>query len=42
MEYEVAVKLSSSANEMIKDVEVEEVTNTLSPSGVEKKSRRKF
>ena len=42
MEYEVAVKLSSSVNEMVRDVVVEEMTDTLSPSGEEKKSRRKF
>ena len=34
MEYEVAVKLSSSAHEMVRDVVVEEMTDTLSPSGV--------
>ena len=33
MEYEVADKLSSSDNEMVRDVVVEEVTDTLSPSG---------
>ena len=33
MKYESAVKLSSSANEMVRDVVVEEVTDTLSPSG---------
>ena len=38
MEYEVAVTPSASVNEMVKDVVVEEMTNTLSPSGVEKKS----
>ena len=41
-EYEAADKLSTSAHEMVKDVEVEEMTDTLSPSGEEKKSRRKF
>ena len=35
MEYEVAIKLSSSAHEMVRDVVVEEVTNTLSTSGEE-------
>ena len=35
MEYEVADKLSSSAQEMVRDVVVEEVTDTLSTSGVE-------
>ena len=35
MEYEVAVTPSSSAHEMVRDVVVEEVTDTLSPSGVE-------
>ena len=33
MEYEVAVKLSSSAHEMVRDVVDEAVTDTLSPSG---------
>ena len=33
MKYEVADKLSSSAHEMVRDVVVEEVTDTLSPSG---------
>ena len=33
MEYEVAATPSTSAHEMIRDVVVEEVTNTLSPSG---------
>ena len=42
MEYEVAVKLSTSAHEMVRDVVGEEITDTLSPSGEEKKSRRKF
>ena len=28
MEYEVAIKLSSSAHEMVRDVVVEEVTDT--------------
>ena len=41
MEYEVAVT-PSSAHEMVRDVVVEEVTDTLSPPGEEKKSRRKF
>ena len=35
MEYEVADKLVSSENEMVRDVVVEEVTDTLSPSGEE-------
>ena len=35
MEYESAVKLSSSAHEMVRDVVVEEMTDTLSPSGEE-------
>ena len=35
MEYEVADKLVSSDNEMVRDVVVEEVTDTLSPSGEE-------
>ena len=42
MEYEAADKLSFSAHEMVKDVVVEEVTDTLNPSGEEEKSRRKF
>ena len=42
MEYEVAVTPSTSAHEMVRDVVVEEMTDTLSPSGEEKKSRRKF
>ena len=42
MEYEVAVKLSSSIHEMVRDVVVEEMTDTLSPSGEKKKSRRTF
>ena len=33
MEYEVAVKLSSSANEMVRDAVIKEVTDTLSPPG---------
>ena len=33
MEYEVAETPSTSAHEMIRDVVVEEVTDTLSPSG---------
>ena len=33
MEYEVAVTPSTSAHEMVRDVVVEEITNTLSPSG---------
>ena len=41
MEYEAADKLSTSAHEMVKDVVVEEMTDTLSPSGEEKKSRRR-
>ena len=41
MEYEVAVTPSTSAHEMVRDVVVEEMTDTLSPSG-EMKSRRKF
>ena len=35
MEYEVAVKLSSNAHEMVRNVVDEEVTDTLSPSGEE-------
>ena len=35
MEYEVAVKLSTSAHEMVRDVVVEEMTDTLSTSGEE-------
>ena len=35
MEYEVAITPSSSAHEMVRDVVVEEVTNTLSTSGEE-------
>ena len=42
MEYEVAVIPSTSAHEMVRDVVVEEMTDTLNPSGGEKKSRRKF
>ena len=42
MEYEVAVTPSTSAHEMVRDVVVEEITDTLNPSGEEKKSRRKF
>ena len=41
MEYDVAVTPSTSAHEMVRDVVVEEVTDTLSPSG-KKKSRQKF
>ena len=33
MEYEVAVTSSTSAHEMVRDVVVEEITDTLSPSG---------
>ena len=36
MEYEVAVTPSSSIHEMVRDVVVEEMTDTLSPSGVER------
>ena len=36
MEYEVAVTPSASVNEMVRDVVVEEMTDTLSPSGVER------
>ena len=42
MEYEVAVTPSTSTNEMVRDVVVGEVTDTVSPAGEEKKSRRKF
>ena len=35
MEYEVADKLVSSDNEMVRDVVFEEITDTLSPSGEE-------
>ena len=42
MEYEVAVTPSTSAHEMVRDVVVEEITDAVSPSGEEKKSRRKF
>ena len=33
MEYEVAIKLSTSTHEMVRDVVVEEMTDTVSPSG---------
>ena len=33
MEYEVAVTPSSSVHEMVRDVVVEEMTDTVSPSG---------
>ena len=33
MEYEVAATPSTSAHEMVRDVVVEEVTDTLSPPG---------
>ena len=35
MEYEVAIKLASSTHEMVRDVVVEEVTDTLSASDEE-------
>ena len=41
MEYDVAVTPSTSAHEMVRDVVVEEMTDTVSPSG-EKKSRQNF
>ena len=36
MEYEVAVTPSTSTHEMVRDVVVEEMTDTLSPPGVER------
>ena len=42
MEYEVAITPSTSAHEMVRDVVFEEITDTLSPSGEEKKFRRTF